>query len=264
MKRIWIGILALLLIGCVGKGAPTNPENAPQDTAETVVRATELDPTASAADPADAQTERVENTPTEDEPAPATEAPAPTAEQGGTDTLVLYFSRVGNTPFASDTDAVSSASLLREGEELVGNAQKIAQWIADETGGDLTAIETEKAYPIDYRETTNDAKAEQNEKARPALKTALSDLERYETVYLVYPNWWGDLPMPLYTLLEQYDFSGKTLRLFVTHEGSGFSRTVETVTALEPNATVVKGLSIRGGDVPKSEEQVRTRVRDDG
>ena len=254
MKRIWIGILALLLIGCVGKGAPTNPENAPQDTAETVVRATELNPTASAAD---AQAERVENTPAEDEP-------APTAEQGGTDTLVLYFSRVGNTPFASDTDAVSSASLLREGEEPVGNAQKIAQWIADETGGDLTAIETEKAYPIDYRETTNDAKAEQNEKARPALKTALSDLERYETVYLVYPNWWGDLPMPLYTLLEQYDFSGKTLRLFVTHEGSGFSRTVETVTALEPNATVVKGLSIRGGDVPKSEEQVRTRVRDDG
>lgn len=193
------------------------------------------------------------------EPGQEPETPPPVSGEGGT--LVVYFSRVGNTDFPADVDAESSATLSLDGEELKGNAQLIAEWIADETGGLLFEIQTEKRYPADYSATTDEARAEQSEGARPALVTGLDSVEGYGTVYLVYPNWWGDLPMPVYSFLESYDFTGKTVNLFVTHEGSGFSRTVESVETLEPGASVVKGLSIRGGDVPSSETTVRDWVK---
>ena len=178
------------------------------------------------------------------------------------DTLVVYFSRVGNTDFPDDIDAVSSATLSRKDGELKGNAQLMAEWMADEAGADLFEIQTESTYPIDYRETTDVAKREQNENARPVLKNHIDDFDGYSFVYLVFPNWWADLPMPLYSFFDEYDFAGKTIYVSITHEGSGFSRTVGTIQSLEPDALVVEGISIRGASVPDSEDTVRQFVRD--
>lgn len=203
---------------------------------------------------------------TEDAPAPQTapelrEADAQNAETPG-GVLVVYFSRVGNTDFPDDVDAVSGATLSMEGDTLKGNAQRMAEWMADEAGGDLFAIRTEETYPADYRETTDAARREQSEGARPALKTHVEDFDGYSTVYLVFPNWWADLPMPVYSFLDEVDCSGKTLYVSVTHEGSGFSRTVGTIRELEPGASVIEGISVRGASVPDAEDAVRQFVKD--
>ena len=77
----------------------------------------------------------------------------------------------------------------------------------------------------------------------------------------MFPNWWADLPMPLYTFFDEYDFSGKTLYVSITHEGSSFSRTVGTIQTLEPDAEVIEGISIRGNAVPDSENTVRQFIQ---
>ena len=198
--------------------------------------------------------------------APATEAAAESEDTPGDyathhNTLVVYFSRVGNTDFPDDIDAVSSATLSRKDGTLKGNAQLMAEWMADEADADLFEIQAESTYPVDYRETTDRAKQEQNAGTRPALKSRIDGFDGYSTVYLVFPNWWADLPMPLYTFFDEYDFSGKTLYMSVTHEGSSFSRTVNTIQRLEPDAEVIEGLSIRGSAVPESENTVRQFIQ---
>ena len=200
------------------------------------------------------QTEAAQAT---EETEPAAQAPA-----AGGETLVVYFSRVGNTDFPADVDAVSSASVVRTEDGIAGNAQLMAQWVAEETGGTLFEIRTAEKYPIDYTETTNVAKAEQNENARPALASEIEDFDSYSTVCLVFPNWWGDLPMALYSFFDTYDFTGKTLYVSVTHGGSGFSRTVSTIEELAPGTQVIEGLSIRDSDVPDSEDSVRQWARE--
>lgn len=174
--------------------------------------------------------------------------------------LVAYFTRIGNTGdgFPEGVDAVTSASLQKTDDGLKGNAQMIAEWIADETGGDLFAVESEVLYPADYNATVDKAQKDQNDETRPALTKQVEDIGHYEKVYLVFPNWWGDLPMPVYSFLEEYDLAGKDVVLYVTHEGSGFSGTVDTVRDLEPKANVSEGLSIRGGEVADSEKEVRS------
>lgn len=181
---------------------------------------------------------------------------APTA-----DTLVVYFSRVGNTDFPDDVDAVSSASLSRVNGELKGNAQMIAEWIADESKADIFEVQSSELYPVDYDATTDVAKQEQRDNDRPELYKQLSGLEYYSTVYIVFPNWWADLPMPMYTFFESYDFSGKKMPIFVTHGGSSFSSTLSTIEGLEPNADIIEGLSIYHDDVGTHENEVRKWVQ---
>ncbi|WP_051540334.1 flavodoxin [Ruminococcus sp. FC2018] len=173
----------------------------------------------------------------------------------------VYFSRVGNTEFADDVDAISSASLNRVGGELKGNAQMIAQWAADEAGCDSFEIVTDKSYPEDYDKTVDLAKDEKSAKERPSLKSSFDNIDDYDTIWLVFPNWWADLPMPVYSFFDKYDFSGKNIYVFVTHEGSGFSSTIKSIKELEPKANVVEALSIRGGSVNDNESSVRDYVK---
>ena len=197
--------------------------------------------------------------PAETETAPA-EAETGAAADG--ETLVIYFSRVGNTDFPADVDAVSSASVVRTENGIEGNAQLMARWMAEETGGALFELQTAEKYPADYTETTNAAKAEQNRNARPALVSEPEGLDRCSAVYLVFPNWWADLPMALYTFFEGHDLTGRTLYVSVTHGGSGFSRTLSVIEELEPGAQVVEGLSLRDSDVPGAEDTVRQWARE--
>ena len=176
--------------------------------------------------------------------------------------LAVYFSRVGNTDFPADVDADSSASIRVDENGLMGNAGQIAAWIAEEAGCETMEILTEDAYPVNYDETVNQAKQEQNAGFRPVLKADEKAVEDYDTIYLVFPNWWGDLPMPVFSFLESHDLSGKTVNVFVTHEGSRFSGTVETIRELEPGAEVLEGLAVQGANVTDEEQNIRQWVID--
>lgn len=205
---------------------------------------------------------------TQEEPEPPAETVQPSAEAetaekpADGESIVVYFSRVGNTDFPANVDAVSSASVVQTENGIEGNAQLMARWMAEETGGTPMEIQTAEKYPADYTETTNVAKAEQTQNARPSLASELEGFEGCTAVYLVFPNWWADLPMALYTFFEDYDLTGKTLYVSVTHGGSGFSRTLSTIEELEPGAQVVEGVSLRDSDVPGAEDTVRQWVRE--
>ena len=176
--------------------------------------------------------------------------------------IVVWFSRVGNTNFPADVDATSSASVINDGGQIKGNAGVLAEWISEETGYGTSQIVTKNSYPVDYGETTEVAKEEQNADARPELTTQIEGFTSYKTVYLVFPNWWGDMPQALYSFFDEYDFSGKQLNVFVTHGGSGFSDTISTIKSLEPDAEVEEGLSVRDSDVPDSEQDVKNWVKE--
>ena len=154
-------------------------------------------------------------------------------------------------------DTVSGASRVVVDGTVLGNNQYLAQLLQGETGGDLFRIETVQTYPGSHDALLDFAYQERSDGARPALATQLEDLDQYDVIFLGYPNWNSDLPMPLYTFLETYDFSGKTILPFTAHGGSGFSRTVQTIADLQPGATVVEdGLAISRNDVPQAPEAV--------
>ena len=184
------------------------------------------------------------------------------SEKAKNNSLAVYFSRVGNTDFPEDVDASSSASIQAEGGQIKGNAQMIAEWISEEAGCETFEILTKESYPLDYDETVDRANNEQNEGARPELKTEIENLDKYDTIYLVFPNWWGDMPMPVYSFLDAYDLSGKKINVFITHEGSSFSGTIDTIKELEPEAEVTEGLAVRGGSVAEEEDNIRQWVKD--
>ena len=183
---------------------------------------------------------------------------AETSAPGGA--LVVYFSRVGNTEFPEDIDADSSASIRTDENGLIGNAGQIAAWIAEQAGCETMEIQTQDAYPVSYNETVDLAKQEQNEAFRPQLEPDEKSVEDYDTIYLVFPNWWGDLPMPVYSFLDSHDLTGKTVKVFVTHEGSSFSNTVGTIAELEPGAEVLEGLAVRGASVSDEEDNIKNWV----
>lgn len=178
--------------------------------------------------------------------------------------LVVYFSRVGNTDFEDGVDAVTSASLRLDGSDFVGNSNIAAQMVQNEVGGDLFLIQTVDKYPSDYDETTDLASVEQSNDARPALSSRVENMDNYDTIILVYPNWWGTLPMPLFTFLEEYDFSGKTILPLCTHEGSAMGRSEQDIAALLPDAELLAGLAIRGGRVDEAQNDIADWLNQSG
>lgn len=140
-----------------------------------------------------------------------------------------------------------------------GNTHIIAEMIADETGGKLFEIVPEKAYPAAYNECIDIAKKEQAAQTRPAVKGDV-DVENYDVIFLGYPNWWGDMPMPVYTFLEKHDWAGKTVIPFCTHEGSGLSGTEKRVAGVCKGAAVGKGLAVKGTTAQHSGDQARKSV----
>ena len=140
-----------------------------------------------------------------------------------------------------------------------GNTMILAEMIAEQTGAKLFEIRTVKPYPRNYDECTDVAKKEQNEKARPALAED-KDISGYDTIFLGYPCWWGDMPMAVFTFLEAHDFSGKTVIPFCTHEGSGMGRTEGSLRRTLPGAKILKGLAIRGATAQNSRDAAQKSV----
>ena len=120
----------------------------------------------------------------------------------------------------------------------------MANEIQAQTGADVFEIIPEEAYTDDYNTLLDIAQEEQRNDARPVIAGTVENFEQYEVIYFGFPNWWGDMPMILYTFLDEYDFSGKTIAPFVTSGGSGFSNTISTIQSMEPDAIVVDGLSL--------------------
>ena len=157
------------------------------------------------------------------------------ADTVGSNILIVYFTM----PEPDGVDTVAGASRVVVDEELFGNNQYLATLIQEYTGGDLFRIETVQQYPGQHSQLVDFAAVEQEEGARPELLAQVQNLDSYDVIFLGYPNWWADLPMPLYSFLEQHDLSGKTVIPFNCHGGSRFSGTIETISEIQPGAEVI-------------------------
>lgn len=160
--------------------------------------------------------------------------------------LVVYFSRADE-----NTGGV--------GYIEKGNTKILAEMIAERTHGDLFEIKTVKPYPKEYRPATEAAKQEKEENARPEIVGELPDLIKYDVVFLGYPIWWSDMPMPVYTFLDRENFAGKIILPFCTHEGSGLSDTQRSIADVT-KADVREGFALQGHIAQKSPEEARTAL----
>ena len=175
--------------------------------------------------------------------------------------LIAYFS----VPETDGVDAISSASRVVENGEVMGNVEFIARAIQQETGGDLFAIETEQQYPGTHDALLDFAAAEGAANARPALSAQIDNPDEYDVIFLGYPIWNADLPMPLYTFLDTYDLGGKTVIPFTAHGGSGFAGTISTIAAEEPDAQVeTNGFSVSRNSVAEARGDVSAWVAELG
>ena len=173
----------------------------------------------------------------------------PVATSGGSDSLVVYFSRTGEQ---------YTVGVINK-----GNTAIVAEMIADVTGAKLfEVLPADDHYPMTYAELTDVAKQEQNNNARPKYAGEVPDLSEYDTIYIGAPVWWGDWPMIMYTFFEQNaeGLSGKKLVPFSTHEGSGLSGFDKKLQAACPNSTILEGLAIRGNDCQNQQDRVRNEV----
>ncbi|MBR1376420.1 MAG: flavodoxin [Bacilli bacterium] len=159
--------------------------------------------------------------------------------------LVVYFSRTGENYSVGNVD--------------VGNTAMMASYIIDYLDADSYEIIPVNSYPNNYDETTTQAQEEKKNGVRPQIKYSLNDIDFYDTVFIGYPIWWGDLPMIVYTFIEEYDLSGKTIIPFNTHEGSGSAGTYNTLKNKLVNSNVIiDGLALRGSKARTSEGKEET------
>lgn len=195
--------------------------------------------------------------PGESEAASEVSASGETAgDRAGTSMLVAYFSYAESAALPDGVDASASASIQVWNGETTGNTGVVAAMIAQATGADLFSIQTVEKYPDTYDATLDRGQEERRSNARPELAVHVENLDSYEVIFLGFPNWWGDMPMALYSFLDEADLSGKTIVPFVTSGGSGFSGTIDTIENMEPGATLRDGLSISGSGATSAQDRV--------
>lgn len=199
------------------------------------------------------------------------------------DILIAYFTRLDNTeatldeiiqgggPYGSlgnafenaQVDAIASASITVVDGQAQGNVETMAQMIQSTVGGDLFSIQTVQSYPVDYNALIDLGGEEKATAARPELATHVENMAIYEVIFLGYPNWWYDMPMAVYSFLEEYDLSGKTVIPFTASAGSGFSGTIDSIRALQPQANIVdNGLHIAMGNVAGGMAEIESWIRE--
>ena len=163
--------------------------------------------------------------------------------------LVVFYSRADENYFSGSYRYIST-----------GNTEKVANMIAEVTGAELFKIEQRVPYAADYDTCIAQAKKDLQAKARPELVSMPDSLADYDEIYLGYPNYWGDMPMAVYTFLENFDWNGKVIHPFCTHEGSGLSGTEGRIRNACKGATVTSGLTIQGGSVDRARSNVEKWV----
>ena len=165
--------------------------------------------------------------------------------------LIAFYSRAGENYFGGAYRRIS-----------IGNTEKAAEMLAELTGGELYKIEQAQPYSEDYQTCIAEAKADLQKKARPEVLDLPDDLDTYDEIYLGYPNYWGTMPMAVYTFLEHYDLVGKTIHPFCTHEGSGLSHTVQDIQKTAPGVVVTKGLAIHGSSVDSAKPALEKWIQE--
>lgn len=284
MSLLLAAVLALSVAGCSEEQSEpeqTSAQTEQQQTEETeeTQQASETEPTEEPEQPEEQSTEEPaadeeqsteepvageeqpaeESTETETEQSTEGTAEAESSEAGAQSSLlVAYFSYAENAALPDDVDASALASIQPWNGALTGNTGVVADMIAQATGADLFSIRTVEQYPDTYDATIDQGQQERSDGARPELATHLENLDSYDTIFLGFPNWWGDMPMAVYTFLDEVDLSGKTVIPFVTSGGSGFSNTISTIQQMEPQATVQEGLSIGASSATGAQQQVES------
>ena len=162
--------------------------------------------------------------------------------------LVTYFSHAGEN---------YNVGVIEE-----GNTAKLAKVIAEQTGAELFEIVPVVDYPHSYDECLEVVTAEQREGARPEYVDDVENWDQYDTIFIGYPIWWGEIPNIVYTFMENHDFAGKTVIPFNTHEGSGQSHSQRDIEKMLPDATVLKGLAVRGATAQNDADATAKAVTD--
>lgn len=179
-------------------------------------------------------------------------------EESGSNVLVAYFSWADNAVLNEDVDAVSSPSVTAP-----GNVQELAGWVQEETGGDLFSIRVTDPYPSDWDACLERANDERGEDARPQLQENVENLDKYDTVFLGYPNWWYGVPMALLSFLEENDLSGKQVYLFCSHGTGGLADSVDIIEEAAPDAKISDNIfDCYEEDASSSQEEIQSWVEE--
>ena len=169
------------------------------------------------------------------------------------------------TETSADTNASEETAAPEEASEggvlaayfsWSGNTEQMAQMIAEETGADLFEIAPAAPYTDDYDELLDIAQQEQAEDARPKLAAQVENWDSYDTVFVGYPNWWSDAPMTVYTFLESYDWTGKTLIPFNTSASGGFGRSLSGIEESAAGAEILEGLDLTESELPDAQNRI--------
>lgn len=172
--------------------------------------------------------------------------------------LVAYFSLWGNADYAKNVDATSSASIVWQENEKKGTTEVIADWILNALGGDKFLIQTEESYPTDFQSVIDRNHEEAAQHSLPALLGSVEDMEQIDVVFLGYPIWNMTVPRAIQTFLSAYDFSGKTIIPFCTHDGYGSGHSYSDIADACPNATVLEGIAIEATEILEAKDAVDT------
>ena len=205
----------------------------------------------------------------------ANEESSPPPQQSGSQTSASE--EESDSPGASSGSAEESsgqtdfsAPVETGSESLVvyfswsGNTENVAKSVQSQTDSDIFEIVPATSYSDDYDTVLVVAQEEQKENARPAISGSIENIDQYDVVYVGFPNWWGDMPMILYTFFDTYDLSGKTIAPFCTSGGSGLSGTVNEIKSLEPDASVTEGLHIGSSSSSEPGDAVSQWLNDTG
>lgn len=167
------------------------------------------------------------------------------------DQIIVYYSR------ADENYVNGQLRMLSK-----GNTEVAAERIQQLTGADMFRIEQAEPYAKGYNECIEQARSDQNKNARPKLKGYPESLDGYSTIYLGFPNYWGTMPMAVFTFLEHFDLGGKTIKPFCTHEGSGMGNSVQDIRRICPDAKVGKCLAIYGSHADKSSKEIEKWINE--
>ena len=170
--------------------------------------------------------------------------------------LIAYFTWARNKDLSGEVDTTTHASVQVSEGVYKGDTEIVAEWIQEDTGGDLFPIKTACRYSSDFNQAVEEGGRELRQNARPELADTVSNIAGYDIVFLGYPVWWRDVPMVLYTFMDRYDLSGKTILPFATHMGGGLGASVKTIKKLEPGASVLDPLLISDYSLSGSKRKV--------
>lgn len=164
--------------------------------------------------------------------------------------LIAFFSHKGETYYSEGISWKDK-----------GNAHVIADKVCELSGGDMFEIKTIKEYPTDYKKCCDVALKEQEERLFPPLKEYVDNMEAYDTIILIYPNWWGTMPQAVFTFLSLYDFTGKKIYPICTHEGGMMGKSEEDLKKACSTAFVQNGLAIQGSYAACCDQKLQKYLR---